>query len=148
MRGLVMICGVVVCLPVLLAGPKNQLQWNKATVVHVRRELSTAGDVAALGISQSVREQLDLDAGDVTYRVEEWVVPRQRLQLQEGTSVQFAIDGKKVVLKTADGKTRKMKLVARYPKSGRNDTVTPKFPAARGCTIRWRRICGRHLFRV
>lgn len=110
------------CLSVLLGDSKDRLQWQNVTVIYAHYELSHSGDVAAQGISQSVREQFDLDAGDVTYTVEDWVVPNQRLRLQEGAVIQCAIDGKKVVLKTPDGKTRNMKLVARYPKSQRKKT--------------------------
>lgn len=78
-------------------------------------EVNVAAEGAS-GIVQAAREQFDLDAGDLTYTVEQWVMARQMLRLREGAPVQFVVSGKKLILKTSDGKTRNMKVIAMYPK--------------------------------
>lgn len=93
-------------------------EWKTATVVYAKLKLSSDTNVAAQGSSgiiQTAHEQFDLEAGDVTYTVEQWVVPQQMLRLRDGAPVQLNVNGKSVVVKTADGKTRRMKLLASHP---------------------------------
>lgn len=68
------------------------------------------------GIGQTAHEQYELDAGEVTYTVEQWVLPQQMLRLPEASTVQYSVSNKTLTLKTPDGKTRKLKLLATHPK--------------------------------
>jgi hypothetical protein len=101
----------------LWVAAKDKPEWREARVVWSNSELdSPVGIYSAGGVTQTAREQFDLDSGDVVYTVEQWVVPQRRLRLEEGTTVQFAIEGKNVLLKLGKGKPRKLRVVATYPK--------------------------------
>lgn len=106
---------------------KDEPEWKHATIVFAKHKLAEDSNVAGNGsaVGQAAHEQFDLDAGEVTYSVEQWVVPNRMLRLAEGDRVEFAIiNSKTMLLKSGTGKPRKMKIVATYPK--RRSMVTPE----------------------
>ncbi|MBX5495036.1 MAG: hypothetical protein IRZ15_06840 [Bryobacteraceae bacterium] len=103
---------------------KDPVQWKTATVLYVRYAVEGLGVPTAPargesvgGLRQIALGEFDFDAGDVEYTAQERVAPWARLQLSEGDKVQIAIDKKNLLLKLSDGKIRKLKLTATYPKS-------------------------------
>jgi hypothetical protein len=96
---------------------KEPVRWQDAKVVYSHHEFVSDHNIAGnSGVVQSAHESLDVDAGSVTYSVEEWVVPSQLLRLREGSRVQISISGKMLTIKLANGKLRKLKIAATYPK--------------------------------
>ena len=107
----------IVVLACCRADAKNPAEWNSATVVYSHVKVANDTNVAARsGLIQTAHEVLDLDAGAVTYTVEQWVVPWQALRLAEGCHVGFYVIGKSIVLRLNDGKTRKLKIVSTIEK--------------------------------
>jgi|GEM_PF-5959886 hypothetical protein len=108
---------------------KDPVQWKTATVRYVQYSIEglyagTEGASAAHrpgetsnGFIQLAVGEFDFDAGDVEYTAQERVAPWARLQLSEGDKVQIAIDKKNLLLKLGDGKIRKLRLAATYPKT-------------------------------
>jgi hypothetical protein len=104
---------IIALFAISLTSAKDEPKWKMATVLYTNHEFSNAENVAGEGSRevQFVRERFDLLCDSITYTVEQWVVPNQMLRLRPGLPVQFAINGKKVTLRTPDGKTRKLNLV-------------------------------------
>ncbi len=103
---------------------KGPQEWKMGVVTYSHHSYSNDSNVAATSTQiQVAHEELDLDDGAVVYAVEEWVTPRKKLNLAEGSRVQFAISGKTVTVRLPDGKTRKLKLVGTYPRTKAPSTV-------------------------
>ena len=100
----------VIAMTAALAAPAKDkaIEWKKGVVVNVARHGSPE--------ARSVEDQFDIDAGDVVYTAEEDVLFSQTQYFQPGTHVEFALNGKKILLRGPDGKVRKMTLRATYPK--------------------------------
>lgn len=125
----------VIAMTAALAAPgkDKEVEWKKGVVVNAARHGSPE--------TRSVEEQFDIDAGDVVYTAQEDVMVSQAQYFQPGTHVEFAIDGKKILLRGPDSKIRKMTLHATYPKHRKtaHEITVPTAPFSHGSVALSRR---------
>jgi hypothetical protein len=95
-----------------LAHSKDPVQWRTAIVLYseYRSEPSTRTPVEIP--TQIVRGEFEFDAGNVIYTAEERVMPRSRMKLSEGDTVELAIEKRTLMLKLPGNKIRKLKLLS------------------------------------
>ena len=102
----------------LTAGAKKpEPEWRTAVVLdrsHRTENADVQVGVPGAG-DQHTRDQFDLDDGKTIYMVEGVFLRSQRLELPPGSKVQFAIDGRDVLIRMPKGKPRKLKLLESFP---------------------------------